>query len=406
MEFNAPRWPPDWPQLLDSVEKVMGSGDWGRYHSPVCDDFSRALRDWFQSDSVRLCCSGTAALEIGLRAANVGVGDEVVLSAYDYPGNLRTVELLGAKPVLLDVEPGKLSFSADQLRSLAESADARGANAKGIRAVVASHLFGDLTNTPEMRVVCDRMGWVLIEDLCQSPGASVQSVGASVHPAQAWKGNGVGREDSLGTANALDGPIDPRQYMGTFGHLTTLSFGGSKLLSAGSGGALLINDARLGARLASWVERPGDVYSMSPLQAAVLIPQLDRVEAMRDHRNATWQLLRRERLARYSGWKWLGGDCSDSITNPYKIAWLAESAEQRAAIISVAESIGLPIGAGYRSFAKVSDRRCRKIDHCGGAAVLGEQLFVLDHRALLVESHRTGELLDALDAVYAEVSSV
>ncbi|MGC6442005.1 MAG: DegT/DnrJ/EryC1/StrS family aminotransferase [Rubripirellula sp.] len=396
MEFNAPRWPPDWPELLDSVEKVMRSGDWGRYHSPVCDAFSRALRDWFQSESVRLCCSGTAALEMGLRAANVRGGDEVVLSAYDYPGNLRTVELLGAKPVLLDVEPGKLSFSADQLRSLSESADA-----KGIRAVVASHLFGDLANTPEMRVVCDRMGWVLIEDLCQSPGARVQS-------AETRKGDGVDGGDSSAVGDSLGvaGQIDPQQLMGTFGHLTTLSFGGSKLLSAGSGGALLVNDARLGARLASWVERPGDVYSMSPLQAAVLIPQLDRVEAMRDHRNVTWQLLRRERLTHYSQWKWLGGDCSDSITNPYKIAWLAESAEQRTAIISAAESIGLPIGAGYRSFAKLSDRRCRKIDHCGGAAALGEQLFVLDHRALLVESRRTDELLGALDAVYAEVESV
>jgi hypothetical protein len=37
---------------------------------------------------------------------------------------------------------------------------------------------------------------------------------------------------------------------------------------------------------------------------------------------------------------------------------------------------------------------------------LGERLFVLDHRALLVESHRTDQLLGALDAVYAEVSSV
>ena len=390
MEFNAPRWPPEWPELLDSVEKIIRSGDWGRYHSPVCDALSRALRDWFQSDSIRLCCSGTAALEIGLRAAKVGVGDEVVLSAYDYPGNLRTVELLGAKPVLLDVEPGKLSFSADRLRSLAESTDA-----KGIRAVVASHLFGDLANTPEMRVICDRMGWVLIEDLCQSPGASVQS--AEVH-----NGNGVSRKDSLGVA----GEIDPQQLMGTFGHLTTLSFGGSKLLSAGSGGALLINDSRLGARLGTWVERPGDVYSMSPLQAAVLIPQVERVETMRDHRNEIWQLLRSERLTRYSGWEWLGGDCPHSITNPYKIAWLAESAEQRAAITGAAESIGLPVGVGYRSFAKLSDRRCRKIDPCRTAAALGEQLFVLDHRALLIESQRIDELLAALDSVYAEVTGV
>ena len=396
MDFNAPRWPPDWPELLDSVEKVMRSGDWGRYHSPACDAFSQSLRDWFQSDSVRLCCSGTAALEIGLRAANVGVGDEVVLSAYDYPGNLRTVELLGAKPVLLDVEPGKMSFSAEQLCSLADNA-----NAKGIRAVVASHLFGDLANTPEMRVVCDRMGWVLIEDLCQSPGASLQAAEAR-NGHKVDRGDSSGSEDSLGVA----GQIDPQQLLGTFGHLTTLSFGGSKLLSAGSGGALLINDSRLGARLASWVERPGDVYSMSPLQAAVLIPQLERAEAMRDRRNATWQLLRRERLTRYSGWEWLGGNCPDLITNPYKIAWLAESAEQRTAITSAAASIGLPIGEGYRSFAKMSDRRCRKIDHCASAAALGERLFVLDHRALLVESHRTDELLGALDAVYAEVSSV
>ena len=379
MDFDCPSWPPDWPEISEAISSSLVSGDWGRYHSPMCQAFQTRLQSLFGGGQVRLCCSGTAALELALRSAKVGVGDEVILAAYDYPGNLRTIELLGAKPVLLDVSPGRLVFDSEAIGAFAS-----GHTSGQVKAVVVSHLFGEMADAMAVREVCEQNGWVLIEDVCQSFGAG-------------WRFE----------EPACDQPSPDRakvRLAGTVGHLSTFSFGGSKLLTAGAGGALLINDGPLAARINSWIERPGEVYPMSPLQAAVLGPQLDRFEELRALRNENWRQLRQHRCEAFSRWQWFGGNQAGIIANPYKIAWAAESKEQRMEIVRLAEQRGIPIGSGYRSFAKVSAKRCLKIGACEEAARLGERLFVLDQRALLVERGRMENLLAAMDSIYSELT--
>ncbi len=361
MKFDAPVWPPDWPEIRNSVNEAMRTGEWGRYDSSLVSVLCTEVSRLFQGAAVRLCCSGTAALEIALRMAKVQSGDEVVLAGYDFPGNFRTVELLGARPVLAEICEETLSIAPQQLESFAV-----GAESSSIKVVVASHLYGAEAETRRLREICDQAGWLLIEDLCQS----------------------IGLRSSAGLA-------------GTHGHFTTLSFGGSKPVSAGNGGALVVNDQHLAARLGPWMDRPGEVYPMSPLQAAVLIPQLNRIEEMSRQRQQNWQRLRCERIASFDTWKWLAGSKEGLLSNPYKIAWLAENRSQRDRIIQHAVRIGLPIGAGYRSLAKTSDRRCRKPVPCPLANQFGDSLFVLDHRALLVSEERFGELIDAMDELYA-----
>ena len=380
MRFEAPSWPPECSEVRQAVIDALDSREWGRYHSTLCDHLQSQLQSLFAVPEVRLCCSGTVALEIALRAAKIGSGDEVILSAYDYPGNLRTVELLGAKPVLLDVSPGSLTFSSDALELAAERSDSG-----SVSAVIVSHLFGEVVETKKMRAICDRVGWTLIEDVCQSVGATHSSV---VNPTQ-----------------AVEDP-DQQEMVGTNGHLATLSFGGSKPLTAGAGGALVINERSLAARLGSWLERPSDVYPLSPLQAAVLGPQLEHLARMRARRNENWKLFREHRLGSYPHWEWVVDQKPGRIANPYKISWLAQSATQRARVIELAETFGLPIGAGYRSFAKTSERRCRKITSCEHARELGERLFVLDHRALLRDPAEIESLVRAFDSLYeASVSA-
>ena len=393
MKYQMPPWPPEWPEIQDAVVQACHSGDWGRYHSVICEDMRARLEMYFtvpgrvERSEIRLCCSGNAALELALRAAKVGPGDEVVISAYDYPGNLRTIELLGAKPVLIDVSSPSFSFDPRQLRAVSQRADS-----KAIRAVIVSHLFGEVVDTQAMRSVCDEANWVLIEDVCQSLGARTAT-----------------HNDSALDPVHAESPSDILQLQGrlagTWGHLATFSFGGSKPLSAGAGGALLFNDSRLLAGVGSWLERPGEVYPFSPLQAAVLQPQLDRLEELQKKRNETWFELYRQRCGDYSRWRWMLPKQQDLIPNPYKIAWLAESMEARDKVIHLAAGLGLPIGAGYRSFAKLSERRCRKFGSYDKAAELGKCLFVLDHRALLVGKSGVGELVTALDEIYQQLDS-
>ena len=400
MPFQCPAWPPDWPEIETAALAAINSGQWGQYHSTLTQSLQKRLASELPCAAVRLCCSGTAALELALRCCQIGPGDEVILAAYDFPGNFRTVELLGAKPVLVDVAqfksgaldkgertvPGGHDDNVDEAMISPTLCHEQLSAAAGeqVRAVVASHLHGSFAEIAHLRQICDQHGWTLIEDACQAIGGRLQN-----------------------------------QSAGSFGHLATLSFGGSKLVSAGSGGAILANDTRLAARLGGLLDRPGDTFPLAPLQAAVIGPQLDQLDQWTCHRIRVAQFLRQTVFPTLQGWVPLcdpnihvqgevhdppsagrlmkGTDSSSNgdLNAYYKFAWLVPS-ERRDEVIAAGLNLGLPLGAGFRSMSRCSSRRCRKPVRTPRADLLGERLIVMDHRALLIPAERFDELAQAL----------
>ena len=96
---------PDWPITDDAIrhvfDRMLQDGSWGRYHGPHCDALRNALSKFHAVEHVALTSSGTSAVELALRAAQVQPGDEVILCAYDYKANFANVVTLGATPVLV-----------------------------------------------------------------------------------------------------------------------------------------------------------------------------------------------------------------------------------------------------------------------------------------------------------------
>lgn len=212
------------------LEAMWRDGSWGRYHGPHCDALQSALAEFHQVEHVILCSSGTCAVELALRGAKVGVGDEVVLAAYDYRSNFSNVLAVGAIPVLVDTLPGLPVVDVDQVVA---------AFSPKTRAVVCSHLHGCLAPIRHLKELAEKRGIAVIEDACQSPGGHI---------------NG--------------------RPVASLGDVGILSFGGSKLLTAGRGGAILTNDAAIAQRIRLYVQRGNDAYPLSEMQAAVLLPQL------------------------------------------------------------------------------------------------------------------------------------
>jgi len=344
--LDIPCWPPDWPEIGESIQSVLSSGDWGAYHSDLCRNLRSRLVRQFATSDCRLTCSGTAAIELALRACRVGRGDEVILSAYDYPGNFRTIELLGATPVLVDVAENSTCMDLSQLEAAASPK---------VVAVIASHLYGNAADVESLRQICDASDWFFVEDACQVHGMKING-----RPA------------------------------GSFGDLATISFGGSKLITAGTGGAILANNERLAARLPAIIDRPSDAYPISPLQAAVIGPQLDRLEETNSRRLATAQYLINELTDR----TWLSKIELNTDPAFYKLAWKGADVESGGRGFTRAN--GLPIGEGFRSMSKVSERRCRKPVSLQRAGDLSDSCIVLDHRALLVETDQYGKLAEML----------
>ncbi|QDT05851.1 L-glutamine:2-deoxy-scyllo-inosose aminotransferase [Rubripirellula lacrimiformis] len=350
MNLTLPAWPPDWPEIRSAAAQCVASGDWGRYASKTVAQTTKRIAEFTGAGSVRMCCSGSAAVELGLRAAGVGPGDEVITAALDYPGNVRAIELLGGRPVLVDLADQSPCIDADGVEK---------AGSDSVKAVIASHLFGVPADIVRLKSICDDRGWVLIEDACQVAGMTIDGRSA-----------------------------------GTIGHVGVWSLGGSKLLSCGSGGVIFANDDRTAARLAPVMDRPSDAFGISPLAAAVLHPQLDRLAEMNTRRSQTAVELRDQVFPHLAGVTWYSGQRDESAF--YKVAFTVGSDQERLRVIDAAEAMGLPLGAGFRSLARTSPRRCRKPVSLDRSEMLGQRLVVLDHRALMIDPERRDELAAAI----------
>jgi perosamine synthetase len=230
---GPPPWPPHDPDVVAAVERALRDGSWGVYFGPNAEAVEQALRQFFQVEHVLLCGSGTYAVELGLRALGVGPGDEVILASYDYPGNIHCVYAVGARPVLVDVDPDNWNLSLDAVRE---------ALGPATKAVLASHLHGGVVAMRELMDLARERNTAVLEDAAQCPGATVQS-----------------------------------RLAGTWADAGVISFGGSKLLTAGRGGALLTTRPVVHQRARGHWLRGNVVCPLSELQAAVLRPQINKL---------------------------------------------------------------------------------------------------------------------------------
>ena len=239
---GLPDWPPPDPGILAALHAAHADGSWGKYLGPNVARLEELLADHFDVPHVATCGSGTLAVEIALRAVGVGPGTEVVLGAYDFEPSFLSVHNLGARPVLVDVSATDACLVAENLEAAITPAT---------RAILATHLHGGLVRMSAVLEVARRHSVAVVEDAAQACGAVVEG-----RPA------------------------------GTWGDVGVLSFGGSKLLTAGRGGALLTRGGDVSQRIRLALGRGIQQWApLSELQAAVLIPQLGRLPDMTAHRH-------------------------------------------------------------------------------------------------------------------------
>lgn len=385
-----PAWPPKLAKLTIQIEKsvseVLGDGQWGTYpettaakseHAGVYErcrnSVGLAAGEWSAPDGitafggpsqVRLCPSGSSAIELALRALGVGPAGakrseatQVILSAYDYPGNFRTVELLGGRPVLCDTQPTSGTRNGRTSTGISPSLESiEQIQAPPESILLVSHLHGQLIQSEKLAELCRQRKWFLVEDACQAMGA--------------------GRIKQNADGSTVFVPV------GYFADWTTYSFGGSKPLTCGNGGALATEHEGKYQKLKGIVDRPSDTFPMSPLQCAALLPQLEWL--------AQSNRIRCQNAQKLSELDWASVGCAavwdedpNLVRAPYKFPVLAKNAETRAKVIQQLRTIQLPCGEGFRAMHRTSDRRSSKPVSLANAANLSESLLVIDHRALL-----------------------
>jgi len=226
---------------------------------PAVAEFEKAYADAIGVAHCVGVANGTDALELALRVAGVGPGDDVVLPANTFIATAEAVSRIGALPVLADVDPTYLLIDPE---SVARVVGPR------TKAIVPVHLFGQTAPVERLVEIAESCGAVIVEDAAQSQGATR-----------------FGRP------------------AGGLGLVAGTSFyPGKNLGAAGDAGAVLTNDAELADRVrilaahGSKRKYVHDVIGMNSrldtMQAVVLSAKLRRLRG--------WNAMRRGAAARYT----------------------------------------------------------------------------------------------------------
>lgn len=190
--------------------------------------------------------SGTEALHVALRACNVGAGDEVITVAHTAVATVAAIELAGATPVLVDIEPAFYTLDPGKLEAAITSRT---------KAIIPVHLYGQPADLAPILEIAREHGLRVIEDCAQAHGAM-------------YRGRRVG----------------------AWGDIACFSFYPTKNLGAlGDGGMVVTNDSALAERARllreyGWAERyvshiPGLNSRLDEVQAAVLRVKLRYLDA-------------------------------------------------------------------------------------------------------------------------------
>lgn len=216
--------------------------------------------------------NGTAALHIALLLSGVNRGDEVVTQPLTFVATCNAISYCGAHSVFVDVDKDTLGMSPDALREFLEEnakvVDGQCVNeftGNVIRACVPMHTFGHPCKIDQIKEICNEYCLNLVEDAAESLGSY-------------YKG----------------------RHTGTFGSIGAISFNGNKIITSGGGGCIITDNELLAtkakhitttAKLShKWEYTHDEIaynYRMPNINAALLVAQLENLEAFIENKRAT-----------------------------------------------------------------------------------------------------------------------
>lgn len=228
---------------------------------------------------------------------------------------------------------------------------------------------------PAVMEIARAAGVAVIEDACQMPGAVIAG-----RPA------------------------------GTWGDVGVLSFGGSKLLSAGRGGALFTNRAEIVQRARLYSHRGNEAYPLSELQAAVLVPQWNRLDERNRQRTENANRLC-GMLADRPGLVPFLKSIPETTPGYYKLGFQydprAFDGLSRDRFAEAMRAEGIAVDPGFRSLHTIhSRRRYRQVGDLPVATGADERVLTLHHPVLLGEPEEIDQIVTAIEKVRCYASEI
>ena len=190
---------------LKYIQEVFDSN----YIAPLgefVDRFEMSVKAFTGAKNALAVSSGTAAIHLALRALGIKEGDYVLASTFTFIGSVAPVLYQNATPVFIDSDES-WNLSPELLKSAIKKLPQKP------KALIVTHLYGQMASIEEISVICKENGIYLIEDSAESLGAKYNN-----------------------------------KHSGTFGDFGIYSFNGNKIITT-SGGGMLVSDHP------EWIER-------------------------------------------------------------------------------------------------------------------------------------------------------
>ena len=233
------------------------------------NQFEQSMRSYTGASNALALSSATAGLHLALRVLGIGAGDYVLASSFTFIGSVSAILYQGANPIFVDSDES-WNISPSLLKKAIHEAPKRP------KALIITHLYGQLSKLDEIVAICKESGIYLIEDAAESLGASYRG-----------------------------------QQSGTIGDMGVYSFNGNKILTT-SGGGMLVSENEEWIAKAKFLSTQakeeylhyehlevGHNYRMSNVLAAIGVAQMEVLKDRVDRRREIFDIYL-QRLGRYS----------------------------------------------------------------------------------------------------------
>jgi dTDP-4-amino-4,6-dideoxygalactose transaminase len=152
---------PSRDEYLAALASIIDTGAY--VGGPQVEEFEQAFATYCGAGHAATVKTGTDALVLALRALGVGPGDEVITAANSFIATAEAIALVGAKPVLADVDDATLLLDVD---------DAARRVTASTKCIIPVHLFGQLADMDRIHELARAHGMRVLEDAAQAHGAT------------------------------------------------------------------------------------------------------------------------------------------------------------------------------------------------------------------------------------------
>jgi perosamine synthetase len=236
-------------ETKDKVCEVLDSGY--LTEGPVTKEFEEVIKAYVGSQYAIAVCNCTVGLEMALRVLNIGPGDEVIVPDYTYPATADVVEIVGAKIVIVDINPETMLIDYNEIEQ---------AVTPSTKAIIPVSLFGSPLEYDKLNSIKEKYNLYIIEDAACSIGAAFED-----------------------------------KKIGTLADISVFSLHPRKFITTGEGGIITTNNKEWAdwmlsykyfgmgvheSRLTTGFDRIGTNYKLSNIQAAVGLVQMYHIDEL------------------------------------------------------------------------------------------------------------------------------